>query len=363
MRIRSRIVLSVALLDAIIACGACGGDDSTGTPGASDAGIDATHVDSSTPADATPGDASSSDSASDGATGDASDGGAFDRGPTSLTIDPNGVADPSSVFWDDAKATLFIADNKNNQIWKWTDANGFAKVGTVLDDPAADDAGRTRLGQIVELADGTLVVPRFGFGSAGALLYYNPADGGAGKVSGLDPTLKRTALAIDGNGQLWGGTFVAPGDGKGAVTKLSLSSGESPYALSFQKPVGVVVVRGQLLVSDQTQNTIFALPLDAGALDGGPSDGGHAVFATLPIPDQLAAGPGGSVFTGQFKATVDGGSPQIRWISPDGGVTILAPATQLTVPSGVAYDPTHRRLFVADSNGTTVRTIKILPVP
>src|SRR5262245_32623310 len=95
------------------------------------------------------------------------------RGPTSLDFDPAGNGDPISIVWHDPSATLYIADNRNDQIWTWTDAAGFKKLVTLPSDPAAADAGQSNLGQIVRLADGSLVVPRFGFGKNGAIVHVN----------------------------------------------------------------------------------------------------------------------------------------------------------------------------------------------
>ena len=52
----------------------------------------------------------------------------------------------------------------------------------------------------------------------------------------------------------------------------------------------------------------------------------------------------------------------MRQIAADGGVTIPWPNVTFSGLSDVKYDKTNHRLFVVDSNGTTVRTIKIFPV-
>ncbi len=52
----------------------------------------------------------------------------------------------------------------------------------------------------------------------------------------------------------------------------------------------------------------------------------------------------------------------MRQISPDGGVTVPFPNFTFTSLADVAYDKTNHRLFVVDSNGTTVRVIRIFPV-
>lgn len=343
----SRFAVLATIVLAPVVYVACGDDDdAVSTP---DAGADAARGDTSSPSDSAGPDAAKPDTGADG--------GALKRGPLSMDFDPAGNGDPISMLWDDAKSVVYIADNKNNQIWSWTDAGGFAKLAKVLADPVADDAGRTNLGQIVKLSNGTLVVPRFGFGSVSALLYVDPVTGDAGAVPGLPGNRKRTALAVGAADQLWGGYFFAPGDGLGVVTRSSLEE-ETDYATNFEKPVSVLVQDGRLLVSEQQRGVIYALPLDGGFAAGGP----YEVFANVASCDSLTAGPGGSVITGQFRPLGDGGPLQLRQAFPDGGVQVLHPEATFAKPQGVAYDKTNKRLFVADSNGTTVRTIKILPV-
>ncbi|MBX3193228.1 MAG: hypothetical protein KF819_39960, partial [Labilithrix sp.] len=190
---------------------ACGDDDPT-SPTA-DAGADVSTANDAGP----PTDAGVEDTSVD------VDAGAITRGPVSLDFDPAGNGDPISMVWDDAKSLLYIADNRNNQLWSWSDKDGFEKLVKVLANPVADDAGRTNLGQIVKLPDGTLVVPRFGFASVSALLYVDPATGDAGEVPGLPGVPKRVALAVGPDGKLWGGYFFTPGDGLGVVNQYTLT--------------------------------------------------------------------------------------------------------------------------------------------
>jgi hypothetical protein len=233
------------------------------------------------------------------------------------------------------------------------------KLATVPDDPAATDAGQTNLGQIVRLSHGTLVVPRFGFGQRGAIVYVNPTTGESGTVPGLSLTRRRVALARGGGGdsEMWGAYFLQGGgsDDAGVVTKVTRTS-ETAYAGGFQKPVAVIELNGELIVSEQARGLLYALPLDGGATPP------YKVYAALPSPDALTEGPNGSLVTGQFRPLSDGGPLQLRQVFTDGGFQVIQPGAALTKPQGVAYDKTNRRLFVADSNGTTVRTIKIFPL-
>jgi hypothetical protein len=277
------------------------------------------------------------------------------RGPTSLDFDPAGNGDPISLLWHEPSATLYIADNRNDQIWTWTDAAGFTKLVALPSDPAAVDAGQTNLGQIVRLPDGTLVVPRFGFGKTGAIVHVDPASKNGAAIAGLSRELRRVALTAQGD-VLWGAYFQQgqQSDGAGTVTKITGLKEEQSYATGFQKPVAVIVHEGKLIVSDQARGVLYALPLSGAAPP-------YPVYARVASPDALAEGPNGSLITGQYKRLNDGGPLQIRQVMPDGTVKVIA-TSDLARPQGVAYDTRNKRLFVADSNGTTVRTIKIFPL-
>ncbi len=119
-------------------------------------------------------------------------------------------------------------------------------------------------------------------------------------------------------------------------------------------------------MADQTANNVYAVPTDPTQIadgGGGLIDGAaFPIYAALPSPDQLSNGPSGSIYTDQFKPPPRRGGPQVRQIFPDGGVVIPWPSASFTSLDDVAYDPTDHRIFVVDSNGTTVRTIKIYSV-
>lgn len=170
------------------------------------------------------------------------------------------------------------------------------------------------------------------------------------------------------SGAVYSDSFTGSGTAAiGQIEAVDLASGTTPYATGFGKTVGLLVKNGAILVSDQTNNVIVSVPLDATQLaEGGATlaDGAaFPVYATLEGPDQLAAGPNGSVYTGQFlPATDGGGTPQVRQVFPDGSVVVPWPSFTFTSLADVAYDPNNHRLFVVDSNGTTVRAIRIFPV-
>ena len=87
---------------------------------------------------------------------------AVDRGPTTIPVD----GDPNGLWWDEASGTLFVADDRNNRVLTWTDANGFGVLGD-LPEAAASLPG---LGQPV-LVEDRVIVPRFGDGTAGDIVW------------------------------------------------------------------------------------------------------------------------------------------------------------------------------------------------
>jgi sugar lactone lactonase YvrE len=289
---------------------------------------------------------------------------------------------PASLWWEPSNSTLYIADNQNNQIWTWTEAAGLAKYATTAPTAGEIDAGATLVGQLVRQSDGTVVVARFGSprGAFAAVAYILP-DGGAGLVPGVDPTQHHLGLGLTAGDQLFGSYFAGTPGGAmaGAVTRIDLQTGETVYATGFAKIVGVLVANGKLYVSDQGNSSIYVLPLsglpldggiDGGGSAGGSSDGGSAdggvgfpVLATLPVPDQICAGPDGSIFTGQFQAAPNSTAPiSVRQIKPDGTVTLFRSDPDVGKPSGCAYDAVNRRLFVAESS-TLLNGVHIFAVP
>ena len=260
-----------------------------------------------------------------------------DRGPTSMALD----GDPNGLFWDDATSTLFIADSDNNRILRFTDAGG---VGKVADLPAAPQDG-PGLGQLVKTADGTLVVTRFGFGTAGDVVFVKP-DGSTGKVPNLDVTRRRIGLTVAADGTLYDSFFVKVSTQLGTVAKLDLAGTETQVLGGLQKPVGVLAVGGNLFVSDQATNSIAVAPIQK------PSD--LKVLSQITTPDLLCEGPNGSLFTGGLGGDV-------RRVAADGSFTTQVGGFHSV--RGVAYDAKNKRLFVSDHDATGgMNAVAIVPV-
>ncbi|PTL76267.1 hypothetical protein [Vitiosangium sp. GDMCC 1.1324] len=266
---------------------------------------------------------------------------AIERGPKALTLE----GDPNGLWWDAPSRTLYIADDQNNRILQWTDAGGVSLVATLPPAPA-DGAG---LGDLVRMPDGTLVVVRFGYGKAGDVVFVKP-DGTSGIVPGLKPERRRIGLTLARDGQLYVGYFVRVSNvNVGSVARLTLDGTEQESIGALQKPVGVTAVGDSLFVSDQLAGKVYRAPLAA------PQD--YTTLATLPSPDLLAVGPGGSLLTGSREG-------KVFRIAPSGEVGVLASGYQQ--PRGLAYDAENKRLFIADHDGDTsngaTHFLQIIPV-
>lgn len=291
----------------------------------------------------------------DDACGDACAGGADLAAPrpvreksVALPFDPNGL------FWDAATQALYIADDDGNQIRTWTEDGGLAIVARLPPAPAAGPG----LGQIVVLGDRRIVAPRFGGGTGGDVVAVQ-ADGSARAVTGLAPERRRLGLTVAADGTLYDSFFVKVGtDRAGAVAKLSIGGSgngtgagtETDVLTGLKKPIGVLALGDALYVSDQEQGQILKAPITDPAT--------VSVFATLPAPDLLAAGPDGSIFTGGLQGGV-------RQISAAGVVKTVA-QQGLKQVRGVAWDGAARRLFIANHDGDptdgTAHSLEIVPI-
>lgn len=252
----------------------------------------------------------------------------IERGPKAIPLD----GDPNGLWWDADSKTLFIADDQNNRVLKWTDAEG---LGLVADLPPAPGTG-PGLGNIVRLPDGTLVVVRFGYGTAGDVVFVRP-DGTTGTVPGLDPERRRIGLTLASDGQLYDTYFVRRNNANvGSVARLTLDGTEQEVIGALQKPVGVTTVGDALFVSDQVTGKIYRSTL------ADPQN--YTTYATLSSPDLLAVGPNGLLMTGSREG-------KVYSIDTSGTVGVLASGYQQ--PRGLAYDAENKRLFIADHDGDT----------
>ena len=261
-----------------------------------------------------------------------------ERGPAVLAIE----GDANGLFWDTSSGSLLVADDDGNRIVRWRDEGGFSLVSEL---PAGTDEG-AGLGQLVRTSDGAIVVTRFGCGTRGDVAVV-PPEGAPYVVPGLDPMRRRIGLTLAPDGRLFDSWFVrvASGDRVGAVGALSLDGTETEAITGLQKPVGVLAMGDSLYVTDQDLGEVLRAPLT--------DLSSFVVHAEIDQPDLLAAGPGGSLFTGGLGGVV-------YQVGADGAVAIVG--TGFSAVRGVAYDAQNRRLFVAEHDADEEHAIHILPI-
>lgn len=281
----------------------------------------------------------------------------------SAAVIPFDQGEPASLWWDAPSSTLFIADNEHNQVWSWTDQDGLRKLATTPDSTESDRAAS--VGQIVRVPDGRLVIMRFGRpgGGMGGIVTLDPKTLQGREVPNLDPGRRRLGLAPLPDGTLFGSYFGNMAGGKGltsSITKVDLAGAETDLAGGFVKIVGMVWANGSLYVADQLADTIYEVPTTGTP----PTLGERKVVVKLPRPDQLALGPDGSLFTGQFQAAPGSTDPlSVRQVMRDGTVKIVVSDPDVSRPSGVAYDAKGKRLFVANSGNPAQTFVRIVPIP
>jgi hypothetical protein len=264
-------------------------------------------------------------------------------GPSDLgvrrTADVPLMFQPAGLWWDSATNSLYIANDGGSQIIRWReDLNAFV-VATNLPQIAPASGG---LGQLIKAKDGTWLVTRFGFGMAGAILHTN-TNNTTTSVPGLASNRRRIGLTQASDGSIYTGWFLVVGTAPpsmGTVSKVALDgSGETDIVNGIGKPVGVLAMGDQLYISDQMNGVILKVP-QATSTDGGTS----MTFATIPGADELAAGPNGSILavtnTGNVWSIDSSGTPT----NLKSGYKPLR---------GVAYDPDHQRIIVAEPDKGT----------
>lgn len=265
-----------------------------------------------------------------------------DRGPTEMPVD----GDANGLWWDAPNRRLLLADDNGNRILQWTDAEGFSTLSDLAAGPP-DGAG---LGQLVLGTDGTIVVTRFGGGSAGDIAYVLP-DGTKGIVPNLDPERRRIGLTLAPDGKIFDSFFVRVGENErvGSVGEVGLEGSEPEVITGLGKPVGVLAVGTDLYVSDQDFGQILKFPR--------ADTTQQTVVADVAGCDLLALGPDGDLFSGTTSGEV------VR-VKPSGDVAVVA--TGFISVHGVAYDEANRRLFIAehdeDETDGVDHALHILPI-
>lgn len=276
-------------------------------------------------------------------------GGDVDRGPTTLPVS----ATLNGLYWDKTENRLFATDDAANGVLFWDGGTQFSPYATL---PKAPESGAT-LGQITRTSNGTLYLTRFGFGTDGAVVAV-PKTGSAYNLSGTDPLRRRIGITTTPDGALLDGWFIK--GGSGAVSEIKLNgtaASEHELITGLGKPVGLAAAGDTIYVSDQNSGNVLSYSLSQVRKAPATLADGKVVatFTTLDGIDLMTAATDGTLFFG-------GSGGKLFRITPKGETSVIASGWPKI--KGVAYDESHRRLFVAvaaaDANSKS--SVRIVPV-
>ncbi|MFM0609046.1 hypothetical protein PQR05_31395 [Paraburkholderia sediminicola] len=267
-----------------------------------------------------------------------------------VSASPNGIAVRA------ADGALFITDDQTNGVLSSPDGHTFSHYATV---PVV--AGQANSLSQLSFADaGTLMIERFGFGTASAVFGITGVDA-ITPLSGPDPARRRLGLISIGSNRLLSTWFVKSGSTppQGGLSLITYDPNahtavERDLLSGLGKPVGVAVSGDTVYVSDQANNTIVKSSLSA-LLGGSQAVAPSATLVQINSPDLMAVDASGTLYT---KCNTTG----LCRIAPDGTIRVLA--NDFQDARGVAVDARRHQLYAIDRAGSTSGTsyVRIFPL-
>lgn len=255
-----------------------------------------------------------------------------------------------------ADGRIFITDDKTNSVLSSVDGSTFTPFAAI---PVV--AGQANALSQVTIADtGSLLVGRFGFGTAGAVFDVG-ANRSVSTLSGVDPTRRRLGLSAIGMGKLLSTWFVKNGNAPATGGLSLITYEESTHTASehnlltgLAKPVGIAVQSDAVFISDQADNMILKTSL-SGLVNHAQADGLNTTVIKINGPDLLSIDSNGALYT---KCN----STAVCRIGPDNSVAVIA--NDFEDARGVAIDPGHHLLYVIDrlksaSGASALRSIPL----
>jgi hypothetical protein len=272
--------------------------------------------------------------------------------PQRITLD----ARANGIAIRPADGTIFITDDKTNSVLSSPDGKTFTPFAAI---PVVTGQGNA-LSQVSAADTGSLLVGRFGFGTAGAV-FDIVANGSISPLSGTDPIRRRLGLAAIGTGKILSTWFVKNGNSP-ATGGLSLitydvsthAASERNLLTGLAKPVGIAVQGDVVFISDQADNMILKTSL-SGLISRAQANGLSTTVIKINGPDLLTIDSNGTLYT---KCNVTA----VCRISPDESVVVIA--NDFEDARGVAIDPAHHLLYVIDrpKSADSASILRIIPL-
>ena len=255
-------------------------------------------------------------------------------------------AEPNGLFYRADEKSLYIADDDNNRILVRGDDGGI-KVFAEIPNPSGDP-GSDGLGDLDFAADGSLFVPRFGFGMQGlGAIFRVSADGTPTELPGVASEWRRVGLDYDdARGLLHVATYSRDADDvyTGWISTVDPVAGvETKILGGLSKPVGIAVIGDSLFVGDQVQRQLFRVDLTS-------SEPALALVSDeFESLDLMEATPDGELLVLSFDTANSTG--YVYRVSQAGAITTVA--TGDWEPRGIAFDGVSR-IFVSARDSQTI---------
>ena len=280
-------------------------------------------------------------------------------GGDELTVAPQRIAvdaSPNGIAVRASDGAVFITDDQTSSVLSSPDAHAFAHYASV---PTV--AGQSNsLSQLSFTDNGTLMIERFGFGTASAVFSITGMDTIAA-LTGPDPARRRLGLISIGSNRLLSTWFIKSGSNpaQGGLSLITYdlnahTAVERDLLTGLGKPVGVAVSGDTVYVSDQANNDIVKASLSA-LLGASQAVTPSMTFVRINSPDLMAVDPRGTLYT---KCNATG----LCRIAQDGTISVVA--NDFQDARGVAVDTPRGRLYAIDrpvsSGGTSY--VRIFPL-
>ncbi|MBZ5714228.1 hypothetical protein [Nannocystis pusilla] len=248
-------------------------------------------------------------------------------------------AEPNGLHYRADEQRLYIADDDNNRVLV-RDEDGTIAVFAEIANPS-NDPGSDGLGDLDFAADGTLFVPRFGFGMPGLGAIFQVAPGGAPEaIAGVNDEWRRVGLDYDdARGLLWVSTYSRDADDvyTGWIAGVDPVAGVETMLLGgLSKPVGIAVLGDTLFVGDQAQRQVFKVDLTAA------TPALTLVSDEFESLDLMETTPDGALLVLSYDTANSAG--HVYRVTAEGAITTVAQGDW--EPRGIAFDGVSR-IFVS----------------